>query len=637
MRYNFFLSFSLGLILSIPPQPCTSMEDPMGNKSTTRPNQMSPMDFCSSASSLYLRACSMPDTLEKGDAFEKVGTLVVTALSALDTSVDLTFRLVLCQLRAKSLQQQGALLHNLSVSNKQPKNQSDVSFELMRKSISCLSSSHEIYKNTKEQSPKNDPNLQSTVKDYESICRDYADSLETFATLCALRAENRLHETEVIPLYTESLDAKSLSDVIFPTKVAKVDLIHLQLLALHKMMRICFTTAQNFDVLCHTEPSERVCKQLIQNADLTKNLLDFMKKYILNSGIDFSVVDLNKSTDTKKSRKNKASKKMDGNPSLVSSPLSGLLKKLPATMDPQAFIFLPWSIYCGSLTKASSILSELPCIPQLKESFVKKSASYKMEAVQAYKEKIYKGEFSHKSELEEAYITACLDDIIGKPELLKAFYKRLHQDRKEARRQAMALRIKESLRQNEAEEAKKKLQLAEEQRLKEERKAAKLALMRDVSPSPDTTTDAPCDVVSTETPLLKPKEKTKGVANLQGRKDQKLEVPKNTSRKKVPDEDVKVIITLSPGNFHTLQCLTGGCIDRNITLDQVIYLLEKGLGCAITPGKGSHRKATASNGKMWTIPSAWDGPIPPHYRLQLNHFLQADLEIDPEDVEEKKV
>lgn len=101
-------------------------------------------------------------------------------------------------------------------------------------------------------------------------------------------------------------------------------------------------------------------------------------------------------------------------------------------------------------------------------------------------------------------------------------------------------------------------------------------------------------------------------------------------------EEERKKVALSSDDYDVFHSLTGGNLDRNISLDQVKMLLTSpALGCKITTGGSHPGKATASNGKMWTIPSPWKGPIPHYYRHQLSDFLQNSMDIDPGDVVRK--
>jgi ribosomal protein L15 len=356
----------------------------------------------------------------------------------------------------------------------------------------------------------------------------------------------------------------------------------------------------------------------------------------MDSSLDFIVVmeagpkEISRSKGNTRGRGHKG---RGGRASSSTAYLSPTGKNVPPVLNPRDFIVLPWTTYCGALQSASLTMNALStqCIPQLTQAYGQKAQNHAADAFNFYKENVYQGEYAKDSKVEKAFIEARLADIIGNPTPLSEFYKQLRQRRQDEQHEKLVEMIKaEQEAQGQREEKHRQKSTKESQQ-----KASKILLEGEDTDTPvlvspieavSISINRPSVVaeLSPETRPKKEKIKTRGIAKPQSVSSLKDTLILEEERKKVG---------LSSDDHHVFHSLTGGIFDRGISLDRVKKLLtSSALGCKISTGGSHPGKATAPNGKMWTIPSPWEGPIPHYYRQQLNDFLQSAMDIDPDNV-----
>ena len=294
-------------------------------------------------------------------------------------------------------------------------------------------------------------------------------------------------------------------------------------------------------------------------------------------------------------------------------------------LSPQDFKMLIATLYCGLLKEASLTLHSFAMSSpsqSLKDLYLQKSKSELTIAIHLFKKDIYQQDYKNKAELEQQYILAFLADLTCNPLPLKEFYRQLHKQHRDERHQRHILKIKEQQAKKEQllktqEAQKEKLQLPRETRIAEEHSSSIAGQTND--PYPSSTGVVPKSTYK----LMETKQKVKtwGIANPPSLAQATLPT--------IPKEMLTQKIKLSKEDYTVLEGLTGGHMNRNIPLKAVEKLLSS-LQCTLTTeSKGTHQKATAPNGQIWTRPKPWKGPIPDYYRLQLNDFLQNRMGIDP--------
>jgi hypothetical protein len=260
----------------------------------------------------------------------------------------------------------------------------------------------------------------------------------------------------------------------------------------------------------------------------------------------------------------------------------------------------------------------------LKQAYETKAHGHLESAYKAYKGRIYENEYAGDPEKERQFILATLESFVGNDGPLRDFYCGLHQERRENQRQSIVCGITE---------ARRTAQL-QERLVKEQTRDQEQARQNKLKTETTTTTTVPEmhafeDNGKGKEKYKAPEKRVKEKRHFFG----PMPKPADPQNEAI-NAPIRQVISLDADNYYVFQCLTGGTYNRHITLEQVLTLLGKGLHCGFSLAGGSHNKATAPNHQMWTIPPAWNGPIPDHYRSQLMKFLLDKMDIDPDDVVE---
>lgn len=248
-------------------------------------------------------------------------------------------------------------------------------------------------------------------------------------------------------------------------------------------------------------------------------------------------------------------------------------------------------------------------------------------ACDIYRKNIYQGEYNNNPEKEQEFILARLESLCDNPTPLKNFYSKLREETKARREKVITQRIRREQEAWQKQEAEKQKQ-AEEKRKEEKERAARLrALQAEKNDAASFESDSVVTAVSPSAKKETQQYTQKSVrVKTQGAPSPALN--QNIKEDKKVNEIKAQIIFLRRKNYAVFQSLIGENSDRNISQKQVLKLLST-LKCKITDatGGGSHKKATAPNNKVWTIPPKWDAQIPSLYRDELNHYLLVDMGI----------
>lgn len=603
MLYKKLKILSLGLLLSTTTSCCFSAD----NDDRSHPNQPSsmpllmqglpPIKLAELASNLFKKMMDMENSLQKAESFEKAALLAKQAAERASGSDEEVF--TLCKtLSGTILRQQAGVLYNISVVD----NPSEKNNEQLRKALKLIEESCSIFKEMENK------------QEEESSSIHLPKFLSALSMNSAVRAEAEQDADRSLSLFIESIACVEKKMAIKPKDKKNEKLSSLLALSLHKTMVIYDAIDRNVTRLY--EPSNATVKgykELINNANLTKKLFDYLEKYIINS-VNFIVIT---SEQIKKPKGKKGKEKASPSP------------KSETRLNPEEFIKLPRTTYCSALKKASLIAGILAsqyddsdpssALFRLSQSYREKEKQHLQEALEFYQNTVYEGEYKETPELENDFILARLDDIIGNPEPLREFYKLLRR-----KKLAEAIKYEQEIHHKQEEEQRQKAEKRSQEQ--EAKKEAEVSPERE-SAVHSSSSSSLSDLSFVSEPSQKaspPKEKikTRGVAN----------PPPMAALQDAPIiEKEREKIVLSSNHYRVFQVLTGTIYERKISLIQVKQLLEA-LRCKIGTGKGAHQKARAQNGMMWTIPGAWDGPIPDYYRQQLNEFLQNAMNIEPDDV-----
>lgn len=568
-----------------------------------------------SASKLYTQACNLaqakgptPKQKQQEEAVQSFTNVIEMMRQALNDISPNNYEIynTCVQMQAISERQLGILSFNKAVETLgDPKKVSESSIDLMRDALQHIEKSFKLYASINDKS-----NILITSQ-------SLVPSLETFATLCALRAEIETRPTVVVGLYEDCLTSKqrnnSLREEQRDGQPENVSLYHIQLLAIHKMLRLYSDIGCVFDDLCkrlkqkdNLAPFNHTFKTCSTD---TASLIKFWEAKIVNSNIDLTLLP-QPPRQKQASPAGRGQNPENGTVSLI-SPFFDLLKELPPVLNAEDFLEQIRTLQCGILwgVYQEDISNEL---------------SQKV-AYASYKKYVYQGEFASDSSLEEAFIFAQLADLIGNSEPLNCFYKDLHARRKQARRQKMVDAIKADLKARQIEKEKRAAMAAEQ--LKPVSQASSQSSSARSAPSSHYEY-SPSDLPAEEVAPLRIKKKTRGVPSTQN-DDEVESIAQEESI--LSKEDAQFI--LSPVVYEIYQKINKS---EKITIKEAIMVL-KAFKCQIEDG-AKHKKATAPNGKVWTIPfhSQREGPIDRAYRRTLRNFLHISLEIDPEDVVIKK-
>lgn len=391
----------------------------------------------------------------------------------------------------------------------------------------------------------------------------------------------------------------------------------------------------------HTQtPDFNTCSNLEQQANISLKMMKFINTYFKDLYyFDYDSKEIQHFLNTqveenKQSALSNPNKKWKERIILLQS-----AKIVPMMYHPTYLLSRLNIIYCKEIKGVSFVLDSFAtsCSGKTKELYFERSKENLSKAVSFYKKNIYNNEYSSNPEKEEEFILARLDDLVDNPAPLTEFYRRLHQERRKRNEQRIVDAIRshqEEIRINEKDKARQKVILAE---------SAKFVVSQSKSSDPE-----PCypDSILTEkeTSINRiPDHTDKDICLKTPQEKKKTRGTADPSKNSIVTQDNVPVereetppIYLSTEDFLVFQSLTGGSMDRNITLDRIKKLLTSmALNCRVQTG-GNHPKMTAPNGGAWTIPPKWDGPIPAYYRQQLNDFLQNVMEIDPETVFERQ-
>jgi hypothetical protein len=630
MTYRNVKYFCLSLILSAATSFCFGAEakqDQEENKlatygtitlpDSTEKRDVTPSQILHLMSLSYNAECTNhSNTLKQAQSFENIFTMLKSIMSDL-TDTDVTE----CEgLMCWVLKNQAVVLNNYVQIN--CKDYSSNSYELTRKALTLLRQSYQLCKKMIENGSIFDKNI---VKNHE-----LADQLYSFSQVSYQHAKVEKNHSDSLALFAESIDCLQECQILDPTVSTKPLLHDILCCSMEKFMQIYRDTNDDFQKhLQITDITMKLYTLFINNADLTKKILDYMNNYIMKSPLNFKVLidsGFKRMLGNKKGRGNEDNNRASYIPSTYKDEFS--------LLNPHDFIRLPWTTYCGALHKASLIINTLSATCNnevLAKLYLERAQKNAHNAFSFYKENVYHGQYNQNTETEQAFIQAQLNDIAGNPTPLNEFYRALHQRRREKQSQKIVEMIKTQQNLHHQEEKKRRKQAIEKSQQKMEGEVKSLYQ--------EESTDEPASfleittAVTNQSPVVREtpqetiskKTKRRGIAN-------SPLLPANDTLNVEPGRNK---LFLSPNDHHVFHSLTGGVLNRNISLQQVKTLLASpAIGCKITTHNSgsSHAKATAPNGKMWTIPKAWDGPIPAYYRLQLNDFFQEALEIDPEDV-----
>lgn len=587
---------SLGLALLTTTLSCFSAE--------TAKENLSPIRLLEKASTLYTEACAMPNSLKQADSFEKVINLLDRAIPQLSNPEQ-----PVIELKGLSLRQQAVAYHNYAIHNTKPCQPDRLDF--LEKAWEAMRGSRDVYRK------------QGMPFSYDD---DFFEILSSFSTECCLHAHASKNSVKSLDLFTKAIELMKGEDLLANHSAAANDLLAELRLSLHKIAGIYTGMNTLFTGLCQTNAVTIKCyRSLINTAHIGKQMVDYLDKY--TSSLRFIVVKSEQKEMTKGNpRNNPRGKGGKG----TATPLQAV----ESVLQPEEFTKLVGATYCGALQKAALIMDILAA----ERGFPPRSQAkhHSDEAFHFYKGHVYQGEYSQMPEMEQAFILARLDDIIGNPLPLAEFYKQLHQLRKKERHERFVQLLKEEQeahRQQEERDQKEK-QRRELEKPPQKKGTTNAPVASSSEPRKEDTlflassSEKSLTPPSNVTPSQKKKVKTRGVPNKGAIQALSAGLPT------IAGEEGNAIV-LPSDLYRIFQSLTGGVVERNIPLEGVKKLLGA-LKCTIVTGKGSHQKATAPNEKVWTIPPSWgNDPIPTFYRQQLNEFLQNAMGIDPEDVREK--
>lgn len=394
------------------------------------------------------------------------------------------------------------------------------------------------------------------------------------------------------------------------------------------------------------EPSLKAYQTLIKNADLLKDILDLSTDHLLSCPLIEQCLIVPKQSikanhGMQKRQQNVKSKQSKLSPKdLTIHP--NIPNKLPPVLDPDAFLTLLWSTYSGIQKGASNMILNLKTTNEtLKVTYQSKGNEHLKLAVDAYKKHVYKGEYQGNSH-EENYVCAILDSLAGNDKPIKDFHDALRQERKKQQEEATAKKIRQQ-QENQAEEKRK----FDEECQATQRQTIQEKLTKNQNSTNETFLSSP--FVEQGFEPFNASENKQGEASLKPKKprvkthgnpDPSRAAQKSLSKSSMVQgnespEKKYAIVALDYDDHHVYLSLIGEVYNRKISSLQVQRLLAA-LHCKITPGKGSHQKATAHNHQVSIIPP-WDGDhIPDYYRLELMNYLLHSIGIDPESVKVKR-
>lgn len=548
---------------------------------------------------LHEEALRMPDSLEKAELLGKAAKVIESEeIPQVQTMNEPMYKKVYFELLALSLKQQGRTLIYYIAESKEIPIQEGV--KILKNAEALLRKSHKIYEELGERVEN---------KKEASTVLDEFSQLSLALSLCAERASDH---KQIIDL---NISALSLAREIYQIKKdpEQKEKMETQLkLAFYHGFRVSRSIASDINIFKEPDLSKRY-KILTENINVLEKIFQLFTEHLLDLPlkINWHAVN-NMKPEKKKSRSQPTSP-------FTISPFS--FKDLPSGLAPQDYVQFLQGSYCGLLKGASNTVSKLVGVnDQITVLYQRKAQDHLALAIKTYREKIYQGGYKNDPEKESEFILASLENLAENEEPLMDFYAKLRLAKQARREHAIAQMIREEQEERQRQEIAKQKQYEEKRKVLEERAAIQRNFQ--TSPVPDAE-NLPSPCAKDPMPCIQKKEKikTRGEAH-----PPSIEIIEK--EKKVIEVERK-IITLNRDNYYVFQCLTGENYNRNISLQSVITLLKTGFSCDITNaiGGGSHKKATAPNNYVWTIPPEWKGPIPAPYRSELMHFLLVNMGI----------
>ncbi|MBA3813272.1 MAG: hypothetical protein H0X26_02075 [Alphaproteobacteria bacterium] len=623
MNRKFFITLSLTSALLTTMHPCMAMEK--GDDDVPHhtiyikedPNNYI-ITLAQQSRKLYEKADKMKDSQEKANSFHEVITFLEPHMPTLLNINDPLTTETFTQLIACSLRSQGIVLHNLT--RLYPTTPMQKQVDLLKDAVKVMRESHKTYSNL---CPTQENQTEAfTTRSHLSII---LSQLGLGYSLCA--------NTEKDPIKIIDLHLAALSCGNESYKLKKIqeqeDEVKVQLmLALRQSLLIHNKIASNITIFQEPDTYQKYTT-LTKNIDCLDKLVTLFTQYLLNSPIKINWYTTRELPSQKKQSQIKATNTFTITPAAF--------KGLPAVLSQETHTLLLWSTYCGTLKGASNTILNVKGVnDQITAMYKSKGQEHLDLALKTYREKIYKDEYKNTPEKEQEFIIARLESLAENQTPLNDFYAKLHQDHKERRERAIAQMIRQEKQERQRHKEIKQKREAEERRIAEEliAKQQALKLQKEGASSVEFSASFEKQILEIPNSSIEPE-----IENCVQKKSKVKKRPDETHPPFIPiiekEKNIIVpqpkVIMLSPQDYYVFECLTGKVYDRNITQKNVIDLLEKkkGFNCKITnaSGGGSHRKATAPNNKVWTIPPAWEGPIPTPYRQELMEFLLIDMGI----------
>jgi hypothetical protein len=424
-----------------------------------------------------------------------------------------------------------------------------------------------------------------------------------------------------LPLEMESYNIKKTLERDNDVKVKLM-------LALRQSLLIHNTIASNTINVFQEPNTFSKYTSLMKNINILDKILTLFTNHLLNGPV---MIDWSAQPESQK----KQSKNHNSNVFAI-TPSS--FKGFPAVLNKETHMLLLWSTYCGMLKGASNTILNLQGVnEQITAMYKTKGEEHLNLALKTYRKKIYKGKYEKNNKKEREFMIARLESLAENEKPLNDFYAKLRQEHNERREHAIAQMIRTEQAERKQEEDRKKREAGERIAAKErsvKQRALKSEQYVSASLEGHSSTDSTFELINSS---IQPEGEpyTQKKVRVKTRPDETH--PPFVPTPKIPKIEKEIIVieplvvTLGTQDYYVFQCLIGDKYDRNITLKKVIDLLQNKhtFNCKITnaTGGGSHRKATAPNNKEWTIPPAWDGPIPSPYRHELMDFLLVNMGI----------
>lgn len=551
---------------------------------------------------MHDKALAMKYSIEKAEAFGQIVKFLELNMPGIREINDPLTTELLTLFLAFNLRYQGATLHNCALIDEKATPESRI--QLSKNAVDLLRKSCKIY---------NELGNKPQIKEEAAIASgDLADILGQLGAFLSVYASKTKSVNEIIKLHTialangkEAYEIKKTSDLETALKT------QLKLALFQGFAAFC-TIISDIKIFKDSDTQTKY-NTLIMYSNVLNNNIKLFNDYLINPPVKINWRAINDTKTQKKSPKTKVRNAL----AIPDSAFEGL----PKVYSPEEYVIYMWSTYCGVLKGASNTVANLVGVnDQISALYKAKEAEHLEQAIQAYHDHIYQGEYKNHPTKETEYILASLESLAENEKPLRDFYSKL---RKERRDHDISQVIREGKEKREREETAKK-KIYEEQRKAIEERANKQRALHATTTSEST---SPHELPSFDEKEIEPciqekmKKKTRGEAH--------TPLLQIIEKEKAPLTVEPKIITLNSENYSVFQCLTGEKYDRNITLEKVLTLLKTGFSCKITnaTGGGSHRKATAPNNYVWTIPPEWKGKIPAPYRNELMNFLLVNMGI----------